>query len=242
MLFRSTNCFKYELFEYPFVHNFRKNIRFFADCGVKGVFNEGMHREHEEADFAVTYELRSYLLAKLMWNPYMSEAEFQHHMEEFCHAFYGEGYYFIIHYLKLFEDYSGECAGYDALKEDVVMGEGNECRASPVIRKEQAGYFAEKANALLDKALLRAKEEQVKRIQKLKTVVLYYELFWTMRNILDHGSRQERQTVITKNEELIQRIFDQKLVITFWGQSRESQNKELETMREIPPSEWNYKW
>jgi hypothetical protein len=40
-------------------------------------------------------ELRTYLLAKLMWNPYMSEEEYDMHMNEFLKAYYGPGWVYI---------------------------------------------------------------------------------------------------------------------------------------------------
>jgi hypothetical protein len=40
-------------------------------------------------------ELRAYLLAKLMWNPYMSQEEYDRHMNEFLEAYYGAGWIYI---------------------------------------------------------------------------------------------------------------------------------------------------
>lgn len=235
-----TNCFKYELFEYPFIHHFLSDHHFFAKCGVKGVFNEGMHREN--VDFATAYELRSYLLAKLMWNPYMIEDEFYKHMEEFCKAFYGQGYKWVMKYLYLYKDMQGECASYDAIYPTVDGGTHNTSRPVRIISKEKTNEFLKNAYMFLENALEEAEDDQIYRIEKLKTCVLYYELFWTMRDILSNGTDIEKEVVISKNQELIQRIISQKLVITFWGQSRENQNLELKDMGEIPPSEWNYKW
>ena len=235
-----TNCFKYELFEYPFIHHFLTDIRFFAKCGVKGVFNEGMHREC--ADFATAYELRSYLLAKVMWNPYMSEREFYEHMEEFCEAFYGLGYKWIIEYLLLYRDMQGECASYDAIFPTVEGGTHNTSKPVRIVSKEKTSEFLNKAYMLLNSALEIADNEQVLRIEKLKTCVLYYELFWTMNEILERGTEEEKSVVKAKNQELIQRIIAQDLVITFWGQTKTQQNEELKTKGDVPPSEWNYKW
>jgi hypothetical protein len=44
-------------------------------------------------------ELRTYLLAKLMWNPYMSEEEYYMHMDEFLQAYYGAGWLYIRLYI-----------------------------------------------------------------------------------------------------------------------------------------------
>ena len=63
-----------------------------------------------------------------------------------------------------------------------------------------------------------------------------------MQQTLENGTEEEKRAAIEKNSDLIDRIISQRLVLTFWGQSRESQNEELEKMRNVPPSGWNYKW
>ncbi len=236
-----SNCFKYELFEYPFIHHYLQNFRFFAETGIKGVFNEGMHREEDGVEFATTYELRSYLLSKLMWNPYMSKEEYNRHAEEFCSAFYGREYRYVLSYLDLYREYAGQCGTYDALSIEEI-GTNNTAMAVSIIQRSKIKEFVQRANDCLNRAMVGVEIEQVQRIEKLKTCVLYYELYWTMRDVLTYGDGQQRAEVIEKNKELIQRIIKQKLVITFWGQTREDQNKELEKMDEIPPNEWNYRW
>ena len=51
-------------------------------------------------------ELRTYLLAKLMWDPYMSEEEYYNHMNEFLKAYYGNGWI----YIRLYIDKTTELA------------------------------------------------------------------------------------------------------------------------------------
>lgn len=72
---------------YPNFQVLRQNLRFFADNHVKGVFEEGC-AETASGEFGA---LRTYLLSKLLWNPYMSEETYQEHMTEFMDAYYGAG-------------------------------------------------------------------------------------------------------------------------------------------------------
>ncbi|MBQ3126170.1 MAG: DUF4838 domain-containing protein [Clostridia bacterium] len=74
----------------------RENMRFFADHGVKGMYPEGQFNTKQSGEFG---ELRCYLLAKLMMNPYMSAAEYYRHMDEFLAAYYGEGWRYIRAYI-----------------------------------------------------------------------------------------------------------------------------------------------
>ena len=74
----------------------RENMRFYADHGVRGMYPEGNYNSPQSGEFG---ELRCYLLAKLMWNPRMSDVEYLRHMDEFLAAYYGEGWRFIRAYI-----------------------------------------------------------------------------------------------------------------------------------------------
>ncbi len=90
----STN---YAWFTAPFP-NFRimrDNIRFFADNSVTGYYPEANYI-YPSGEFA---ELRSYLHAKLMWDPYLSDEEYDRHMREFLEAYYGAGWENILKFI-----------------------------------------------------------------------------------------------------------------------------------------------
>ncbi|MBQ6789038.1 MAG: DUF4838 domain-containing protein, partial [Clostridia bacterium] len=66
------------------------NMKLFADSNAMGVFAQGNHCVVEErGEFD---RLRAYLLAKLLWDPYMSEEEYNAHIEKFMKGYYGEGW------------------------------------------------------------------------------------------------------------------------------------------------------
>ncbi|MBQ9151038.1 MAG: DUF4838 domain-containing protein [Clostridia bacterium] len=64
------------------------NVNFYKDHNVTGVFLEGQ-QVSVSGEFA---ELRSYLLAKLLWDPDMTEEEYYAHMDEFLMYYYGAGW------------------------------------------------------------------------------------------------------------------------------------------------------
>lgn len=83
----------------------RKNMRFFADHGVRGMYPEGNHNSPQSGEFG---ELKCYLLAKLMWEPFMSAGDYARHMDEFLSAYYGPGW----HYIRAYIDWTtAEAAG-----------------------------------------------------------------------------------------------------------------------------------
>ena len=71
------------------------NVNFYKDHSVTGVFLEGQ-QVSVSGEFA---ELRSYLLAKLLWDPDMTEEEYYAYMDEFLQYYYGAGWEKIKEYM-----------------------------------------------------------------------------------------------------------------------------------------------
>jgi hypothetical protein len=88
--------FGYYIPTFPNFGVLRQNMRFFAEHGVKGMYPEGNYNSPQSGEFG---ELRCYLLAKLMWNPLMSDTEYYRHMDEFLAAYYGEGWRYVRAYI-----------------------------------------------------------------------------------------------------------------------------------------------
>ena len=97
--------FSYYIPTFPNFGVLRENMRFFAEHGVKGMYPEGNYNSPASGEFG---ELRCYLLAKLMMDPYMSTTDYYRHMDEFLAAYYGEGW----RYIRAYIDYTcAEAAG-----------------------------------------------------------------------------------------------------------------------------------
>ena len=71
------------------------NVQFYKNHNVTGVFLEGQ-QVSVSGEFA---ELRSYLLAKLLWDPDMTEDEYYAYMDEFLQYYYGAGWEKIKEYM-----------------------------------------------------------------------------------------------------------------------------------------------
>jgi hypothetical protein len=80
----------------------RKNIRLFADCKARYLFEQG-NCCSLSCEFG---ELRGYLLTKLMWDPYMSAEEYRRITEEFIDDYFGKGAPFIKEYIALGLEYT----------------------------------------------------------------------------------------------------------------------------------------
>jgi hypothetical protein len=90
---------------FPNFRVLRENMRFFAEHGVRGMYPEGAHNSAGSGEFG---ELRCWLLAQLMRDPYMSETEYDALTDEFLEAYYGAGW----RYVRAFIDWTcAEAAG-----------------------------------------------------------------------------------------------------------------------------------
>ena len=87
---------------FPNIRALRKDARFFADNNVVSIFDQGSIAT-PNGEFG---ELKGYLNAKLLWNPYMSEEEYNGHITEFCNDYYGPGAKGILDFIDLIHDTS----------------------------------------------------------------------------------------------------------------------------------------
>lgn len=79
-----TTDFAEYLCPFPNLNSLQGTVQFFAENHVKGVFEQGNYQEGKSGEFG---ELRAYLLAKLLWDPYTDVAV---HTQEFLEAYYGK--------------------------------------------------------------------------------------------------------------------------------------------------------
>ena len=117
----------------------RQNMRFYAENNVTAMFPQG-NSQGWSGEFG---ELRSYLLAQLMWNPYMSEEEYYGHMDDFLKAYYGAGWqqirYFIDDTIRLAAN-GGYAINSDETPGKAVCGQGIYDHPFTVITREEYYY------------------------------------------------------------------------------------------------------
>ena len=81
-----TTNFAFTLGIFPDFHVLQKNLQCFYEHGIKGVYEEGNYYIHLcDTEFG---ELRTYLIAKLLEDPY---CDYEAKMSDFCSYYYGEG-------------------------------------------------------------------------------------------------------------------------------------------------------
>ncbi|MCD6362360.1 MAG: DUF4838 domain-containing protein, partial [Armatimonadetes bacterium] len=100
-----TTNFHHYLLPHPNLRVLGPNIRFFVENGVKGVFEQGAYHSYG-AEFA---PLRSWVIARLLWNPYQDD---QALIEEFVNGYYGAAAEPIMRYITLLHDTAEEWDGF----------------------------------------------------------------------------------------------------------------------------------
>ena len=85
---------------FPDFDNLRANYAYYAENGAVGIMPEASWTS-PSVGFP---ELRAYLISKLLWNPYMSEEEFDSHMDDFLEGVYGAGGKYLKQYIQLAEE------------------------------------------------------------------------------------------------------------------------------------------
>ena len=96
--------FSYQIAPCPNVLNIYNDYKYLASTGTTGVYTEG-------SSAGITFELlRGYLAAKMMWDPFMSEEEFEGHLDEFLMIYFGDGWQYIKQYVYM-QDECGNLQG-----------------------------------------------------------------------------------------------------------------------------------
>ena len=158
-------CFKFYPAIYPNLHVLADNLQLFVENNARGVFSEGYDTGGVEVlsgsasgEFG---ELRAYMLAKLLWNPYLNSNQI---MDEFMDAYYGAAAKPYI--LEFIDFYTNKAIGTNHTG---VFG-----------RPEEFTYMnafeCKKMDALFDKAeALASNDEQLLHIRQSRLSLKLYE-------------------------------------------------------------------
>ncbi len=158
-------------------HYIRENIRNYAIDGIEGVFLQG-----DSTGSGGFSELRAYLVAKCLWNPYMTEETYEDLMCEFMENYYGQGtseplMEFIDFFNGKLEDkhYTLYAYTHELLPVDTTTDENG------VIHLDTAPLI-DPMNAFFDRAEEHVtNEKQLLHLRKARMQAKYYEVmarFW----------------------------------------------------------------
>ncbi len=176
---------------FPNFLSLRANARFFADCHALYLFEE----DSPGSICNDCGELRSYVVGKLMWDPYMSEETYHGHIVDFLKGYYGAGWREVGKYLTLLHettaDYHMNCFEWADIANafDAPFPNIGEYMAGEYLPKAYQAHhpktylngFIERideAKALLDAAYEQAETElQKNHVARTRLSVTYIDLF-----------------------------------------------------------------
>lgn len=181
-----TTNFMFYLAPFPNLGVLRQNVKFYKDHHAIGLFEQGNYQS-SSGEFG---ELRAYLLAKLMWNPDMSEEEYNRHMNEFLQDYYGAGWENIRTYI----DKTTEAAAQNH------VGIYSDIRSMMLkhMTPDEAVAFTRDMLALWEQALEQAETEEQKAHIEKSMIQVYYMC-------QERGKALERKQYFTKIYELCEK-------------------------------------
>ena len=183
-----TTNFHYYISTFPNFGVLQKNMKFFAENNVVSMFPQG-NSQSASGEFG---ELRAYLLAQLMWNPYMTEEEYYTYMDEFLAAYYGAGW----KYIRKFIDKTTELAangGFVVNKEDESEGSpvcGQGIYGHPLTAITRGEYLENEAD--FEEIWTKAKELAGDRLEFVERS----EMQWRMTKLFLYPNKEEAQKLI----------------------------------------------
>ena len=182
-----TTNFHYYISTFANLGALRENMRFYAENNVASMFPQG-NSQGQSGEFG---ELRAYLLAKLMWDPYMSEEEYYGYMDDFLKAYYGDGWM----YIREFIDKTTELAangGYkindDESVGSAVCGQGIYGHPLTAITREEYLNY----EYIFDELWALAEELAGDRVEYVKRSMLQ----WRLTKLYLHPNAEEAQKLI----------------------------------------------
>ncbi len=144
--------FRNYLDPFPNLHVLQPNIQFFSDSGVHMMFEQGSNRSLSEF-----HELRSYIMAKLLWNP---SADVDAIMNDFLNGFYGDAGPHLRKYIdqmrKALVESDGPLTIYG------YPWDGYQTYLTPALLHEYTSYFDDAEAAVSDQPDILARVEKAR--------------------------------------------------------------------------------
>ena len=191
LLWDYTTNFNYYLMTFPNLRALAPNIQYLHKNHVKGIFAQG-NFQSENGEFG---ELRSYLLAKLMWNP---QANVDVIINDFLEGYYGAGWKYIRRYIDTFHDLtaSRHLTSTIANSPEAIL---------PMDHVKIKNFVSEAAEwwQAAEKAVSGAQKE---RVNRSSLQFLFYRQVVTELPEKVNGNAQSKAAWLKRNQELIDGI------------------------------------
>ena len=180
--------FSYTVSILPMFDVLRENYNFFKEVGVKGIFINGTDGKNCEFE-----NVRSYLIARLTWDPGMTEEVYDCYFNSYLLANYGQGYKELREFLDLVE----------ALSDDHCFGFSTD--PYNILRDSDVVAYMTKFNELFDAAEAGAESQaQLEQVSISRLCLIYMIQNATHKLYMVNGSAAQKAEYINRNQYLHQ--------------------------------------
>lgn len=189
----------------PNIRFLRQNMATMARNNVKGIYSEMALFNFCTPNLE---ELRSYLYGKLTWNPYMSEEEYQQHIDDFLEGYYGKGWR---HVKEMINYYENACSGphhinmtpdrFDVKvysKDEIISPQNSRVQnrqRALFFDKDKAEEICEHCRELIEKARKEGTSVNRHRLNVLDTGIIWLQLHLLMEDKVNAGGAEKDKYV-----------------------------------------------
>ena len=235
------HCLKYAMLTFTDLFTLRETMRAYAECHVTGIYSELCIHTLKQPSLE---ELRSYLYGKLTWNPYMSDEEYNRHINEFLEGYYGEGWRYVREVIDKWSAINPKMH-YSSFQGVMITDEckydryeNGDYRFVDFMPKEQVVPFCNWVYETLDKAKEGGDRGHQERIEVIRSSFIWYELFHTMKNVMENGTEEEKTAMTARCKNLCSRMRKHMMKYTIYiGMSNITYMFDDFSM---PVSDWHY--
>lgn len=186
----------------PNLFNIYDDFKYMAQVGTRGIYCEGSDTPY------YTFEgLRGYLISKMMWDPFMSEEEFNGYIDEYLEIWYGEGSEFVREYIEL----------ENAASDELGCFRNNFDRPWNLYNEEFFKENYESLRALLEKAWNAGDSTEKKRVELLLLHVDFFGLSATFERDYENGDESSRAAYAERYKGLVEGFDRFDIKMTNWS-------------------------
>lgn len=191
------------------IDNIRQDIKYMADKGADGIYCEGYYGTHDAHKDGNSFDLLTmYLLARCMWEPDMSEEDYNSYIEEFMYWYYGDGFNELVEYRKMCgEATEAEDIGCWVNNGDMVF----DC-ISEIYYAENNDKIFELIDTALQKTLATGTKEQYDHLVHLAAGAYWLCLASTYDTKYTNGTAEERALFEERYTQLYNWMIDYNIV------------------------------
>ena len=163
----------------PNIFNIYYDLKYLFECGVTGIYFEGQSTAYNFEN------MKSYLAARLMWEPDMTYDQYVDYLKEYLYMWFGDGYTYVYDYIVM-QNEAGDQSGACFLNNFDLPGEMYSYTYLADHYEEMRGYITKAIETTDD-------SEQVRRLERILVSCDFMGLSTTYYRNYTNGTAESRK-------------------------------------------------